>query len=200
MAVARWRLVVASIVAAAAAAGVWWWGRPPPQPDLSAEEVTASGDPPARPNEEQQAATGQLVVHVSGPVARPGLVVLPADSRVADALASAGGALRSADLELLNLAAPVVDGQQVIVPRREASPAQPGTQPVAGDSSGAPIDLNLADVADLEDLPGVGPVLAERIVAHRESNGPFGSVEDLLDVSGIGEGRLATLRDAAVVP
>ena len=200
MAVARWRLVVASIVAAAAAAGVWWWGRPPPQPDLSAEEVTASGDPPARPNEEQQAAAGQLVVHVSGPVARPGLVVLPADSRVADALASAGGALRSADLELLNLAAPVVDGQQVIVPRAGGMAAQPGTQPVAGDSSGAPIDLNLADAADLEDLPGVGPVLAERIVAHRESNGPFGSVEDLLDVSGIGEGRLATLRDAAVVP
>ncbi len=133
-------------------------------------------------------------------MARPGLVALPADSRVADALAAAGGALRSADLELLNLAAPVSDGQQVIVPRA----GRPAPQPAAGGGLGAldgtPIDLNQADVAQLEELPGVGPVLAERIVAHRDANGPFGSLEDLLDVPGIGEGRLATLRDAAIVP
>ncbi len=197
---ARWRLVVASTVAAAATAGIWWWGRPPPPPEESAAagEVTAATEPPGSHLEEPRADTeDQLVVHVSGPVARPGLVALPADSRVADALAAAGGALRSADLELLNLAAPVSDGQQVIVPRT----GRPAPQPAAGDGLGeTPIDLNQADVAQLEELPGVGPVLAERIVAHRDANGPFGSIEDLLDVSGIGEGRLATLRDAAIVP
>ncbi len=194
---ARWRLVVASTVAAAAAAGIWWWGRPPPEPefDTAAEQAPPEDPEVSAVNEEQ--AVDLLVVHVSGPVARPGVVVLPADSRVADAVAAAGGALGSADLELLNLAAPVADGQQVIVPRSGA-PGQPTATTPALD--GGLVDLNQADVAELEELPGVGPVLAERIVAHRETNGPFGSIEDLLDVPGIGEARLATLRDAAVVP
>ena len=166
-----------------------------------AGEVTAATEPPGSPLEEPRAETGdQLVVHVSGPVARPGLVALPADSRVADALAAAGGALRSADLELLNLAAPVSDGQQVIVPRAGRPAPQPAAGGGLGGLDGTPIDLNQADMAQLEELPGVGPVLAERIVAHRDANGPFGSLEDLLDVPGIGEGRLATLRDAAIVP
>jgi competence protein ComEA len=123
--------------------------------------------------------------------------VLPADSRVADAVAAAGGALGSADLQLLNLAAPVADGEQVIVPRSGGTGSTPTARPAADEGE---VNLNQADVTELEELPGVGPVLAERIVAHREANGPFGSIEDLLDVPGIGEGRLATLRDAAVVP
>jgi competence protein ComEA len=157
--------------------------------------------PEARPlaPETTSETAGRLVVHVAGPVADPGLVVLPEESRVADAVAAAGGALPSADLSLLNLAAPVVDGQQVIVPRTGGPAPSPAAAGPAG-PDGAKIDLNQAGVAELEELPGVGPVLAERIVAHREANGPFGSLEDLLDVPGIGEGRLATLRDAAVVP
>ncbi len=193
---ARWRLVVASTVAAAAAAGIWWWGRPPPEPEFDTAAEQAPPEDPGVDAVDEEQAVDLLVVHVSGPVARPGVVVLPADSRVADAVAAAGGALGSADLELLNLAATVADGQQVIVPRSGA-PGQPTATPAP---DGGLVDLNQADVAELEELPGVGPVLAERIVAHREANGPFGSIEDLLDVPGIGEARLATLRDAAVVP
>ena len=129
---ARWRLVVASTVAAAAAAGIWWWGRPPPEPEVSAatEEAPAE-EPPVDPAPAEPTAD-VLVVHVSGPVARPGIVVLPAESRVADAVAAAGGALGSADLQLLNLAAPVADGEQVIVPRSGGTSRhrRPGLQPM----------------------------------------------------------------------
>jgi competence protein ComEA len=162
----------------------------------AATEEAPAEEPPADPAPEDQTAD-LLVVHVSGPVARPGIVVLPADSRVADAVAAAGGALGSADLQLLNLAAPVADGEQVIVPRSGGAGPSATARPAADEGQ---VNLNEADVTELEELPGVGPVLAERIVAHREANGPFGSIEDLLDVPGIGEGRLGTLRDVAVVP
>jgi competence protein ComEA len=195
--VARWRLVVASTVAAAAAAGIWWWGRPPPEPEVSAATEEAPAEEPPVDEAPKEQTADVLVVHVSGPVARPGIVVLPADSRVADAVAAAGGALGSADLQLLNLAAPVADGEQVIVPRSGGPGPPPTARPAADEGQ---VNINEADVTELEELPGVGPVLAERIVAHREANGSFGSIEDLLDVPGIGEGRLATLRDAAVVP
>jgi len=135
-----------------------------------------------------------LVVHVSGAVAEPGLVSLPSGSRVADAILAAGGASPEAVLSGINLAAPVTNGQRVVIPSRADS-----VDDSAG-ASGGLIALNHASVTDLEGLPGVGPVLAQRIIDHRERHGPFETVEDLLDVSGIGEAKLAGLRDYVAVP
>ncbi len=137
-----------------------------------------------------------IVVHVSGEVASAGLVEVPADARVADVVAAAGGVTATADLNRVNLAEPVVDGQQIVVPTSSGSiPAAVG--PGHGDSR---IRINDADAAALETLPGVGPVLAATILSHRSEYGPFVAVEDLLDVPGIGEQKLATLRDLVVVP
>jgi len=136
-----------------------------------------------------------LVVHVAGLVARPGVYALPAGSRVVDAIAAAGGAIEGTDLSQLNLARTVVDGEQVAVgvPSAPAGPADTGpAAPVT--QGGPPLDLNLATEVELDSLPGVGPVLAARIVAWREANGRFSSVQELLEVSGIGA---ATLADVA---
>ena len=115
------------------------------------------------------------------------------DARVADAIVAAGGATDDAELGALNLAAAVGDGSRLVVPSR--SEALLGA--VAGDGL---VRLNAATAADLEGLPGVGPVLAQRIVAHRSDYGPFEAVEDLLDVPGIGEAKLAAIRDLVIVP
>jgi competence protein ComEA len=123
-------------------------------------------------------------------------------ARVLDAVAAAGGATAEADLSLLNLARPVVDGEQVLVPRPgEEVPSPPaGGAPAAspGQAPGAPgarVDVNRATAAELETLPGIGPVLAARIVAHRDERGPFTSVDDLQSVRGVGPSLLADLRD-----
>ncbi len=134
-----------------------------------------------------------IIVHVSGAVRRPGLVTVPSSARIADVIAAAGGAGLGADLGGLNLAATVRDGDQVVVP-------MPGETPPGGGNSNRGIDLNRSSAAELEELPGVGPVLAARIVAFRELNGPFSAVEDLLDVGGIGEAKLEAMRDAIETP
>lgn len=134
---------------------------------------------------------GLVTVHVSGLVARPGLVSVTRGSRVADVIRAAGGALPEADIGSINLAAQVVDGQQLVVPG-------PG-EVVETDATGM-VRLNSADATVLQQLPGVGPVLAERIVSHRDNHGPFTEIEDLLDVAGIGEAKLAALRDLVIVP
>lgn len=132
-------------------------------------------------------------VYVSGWVVNPGVVEVAGGSIVADALAAAGGALEGALLDTINLARPLADGDHVQIP----GPGEPAAAiPTEGD--GGVISLNRADPTELEDLPGVGPVLAERIVAYREANGPFETVEDLLDVPGIGEAKLASIRDLVV--
>lgn len=134
-----------------------------------------------------------LTVHVAGAVVSPGLIELPVGSRVADAIAAGGGAIAGADLVALNLAQPLIEGQQVVVPwEGEVSQGVPG--------AAAGVRLNDADAAELESLPGVGPVLAASIVTHRETHGPFAIVEDLLLVPGIGESKLASLRDRVIVP
>jgi competence protein ComEA len=134
-----------------------------------------------------------LVVHVSGAVNRPGLVTLPAASRVADAIAGAGGATTGADLAGLNLASSVRDGDQIVVPLV-------GAEPMPGQATDRGIDINRATATELEDLPGVGPILAARIVAYRDLHGPFAVIEDLLDVGGIGEAKLAAMRDSIAAP
>lgn len=151
---------------------------------------------------------GVVVVHVVGAVQRAGVVSLGAGSRVSVAIDRAGGATPDADLARLNLARVVVDGERLYVPEvgETEVPAAlddagavpvPGAGGSAGGSDGgdAVVDLNSADQAALETLPGIGPSLAGRILAWREEHGRFGSVEDLLDVSGIGDGRFADLRD-----
>jgi competence protein ComEA len=139
-----------------------------------------------------------VVVHVAGDVRRPGVVVLPSGSRVVDAIEAAGGARPRASLDSVNLARVLTDGEQVRVGSAGAAEPPPAG-PLAPEPSvppapaAAPLDLNQASAAQLDGLPGIGPVLAERIVAFREQNGPFASVDQLLDVSGIGPAVLAEL-------
>jgi len=133
----------------------------------------------------------RLVVHVVGAVRRAGLFRLPEGARVADALARAGGPTARADLTVVNLAAPLVDGQQVLVPRRGA----PGSSPVAGAPAGTKVSLAIATLEQLDELPGVGPVTAQKIVDWRTTHGPFRSVDDLDAVPGIGPARIEQLRE-----
>ncbi len=136
-----------------------------------------------------------ITVHVAGEVALPGLVVVAGDARVADAVAAAGGSARGADLTAVNLAAPLQDGEQIVIPSVRDGERELGA--IDGDGR---VRVNRASATELEALPGVGPVLAARIAAYRDEHGPFRTVEDLLDVAGIGEGKLATLRDAVALP
>lgn len=137
-----------------------------------------------------------LYVHVSGAVRSPGLYVLPPGSRVVDAVAAAGGFTDDAERDAVNLARTVTDGEQLPVPRV-------GETPAAGAASGTTADgrvnLNTADASQLEELPRIGPALAERIVAWRDDNGRFTSVDDLLAVPGIGDKMLSSLRDLVTV-
>jgi competence protein ComEA len=150
---------------------------------------------PTRPT----ATTARIVVvDVTGAVRRPGLYRLPEGSRVADALARAGGATPRAQVELVNLAARVSDGEQVLVPRRGAQVAAggPGGAGGAGAAAAAgPVHLNSATLEQLDSLPGVGPVTAQKILDFREEHGAFGSVDELDAIPGIGPARLEQLRD-----
>lgn len=176
------RLAAAGAVIVALAAAAWLW--------TPTTVAAGGGDDSAVP----VAPVPGLTVHVSGEVAAPGLVELHAGARIADAVAAAGGTLRSADLSALNLAAPVRDGEQIHV-----AADRPDAPPAAAGDDGR-VHINRAAVSDLEALPGVGPVLAGRIFAYREEHGPFASAEDLLDVPGIGEAKLAAMRDVLAIP
>jgi competence protein ComEA len=154
--------------------------------------ATASGVPSATAAPASSAPPPTLVVHVIGDVRRPGLVRLAPGSRVADAIEAAGGIARGGGSGSLNLARPVVDGEQVVV--SEDADAEPGPPPGSpGGAAPSPIDLNSATSADLDTLPGVGPVLASRILAWREAHGPFATVDQLAEVPGIGERTLERL-------
>jgi len=176
---ARHGVLALALVAVAAAVLAGWLllrGRPSEQSVVVPPVVGAT------------ASTGAvLVVDVAGRVRHPGLVRLPAGSRVDDALKAAGGALPGTSTTSLNLAAKVQDGQQVLVGEAAAG---------GGGSSSAPalLDLNTATAQDFDALPGIGPVLADRIVSWRTEHGRFGSVDQLREVSGIGESKFQTLR------
>ena len=150
-----------------------------------------------------------IVVHAAGAVARPGVYRLVPTARVVDLLETAGGPVAGADLSGINLAAPLADGARVHFPRSgeepppevpivEAPPDRPGAGSGA-EASPAPVDLNEAGAAELESLPGIGPVTAAAIVAHRQREGPFRSVESLLEVSGIGPVKLSRIEDLVTV-
>ena len=141
-------------------------------------------------------APASVFVHVSGSVVAPGLYVLDEGARVVDAVAAAGGFAPGADESAVNLARPLSDGEQLLVPAIGAV-ADAGTAPAAaGDGR---VNLNLADAAELDTLPRIGPAMAERIIQWRDANGRFTSVEDLLAVPGIGDKMLETLRDLVTV-
>lgn len=172
------------VVVALALAGRMLLLRPSP-PSVPPPLRPARASAPAKPT--------ALYVDVVGAVRRPGLYRVHSGARVADALAHAGGATRRADLQLVNLAALVADGEQVVVPRRGAggATAAPGAP---GSPSTGPVHLNSATLEQLDALPGVGPVTAQKIVDYRTQHGGFGSVDELDAVPGIGPARLADLR------
>jgi competence protein ComEA len=185
-------LAVVAVLVAVLAAVVAWRSRPELEPvTRPANEPTTSG-PPSGP----VATAGTIVVAVSGLVQKPGLVRLPAGSRVADAIAAAGGALPGTDLSMVNLARKVSDGELVVIgPAASVVPARdPGTG-----ASGGQVNLNTATLAELQELPGVGPVLAERIIDYRDRNGGFRTVEDLRKVTGIGDARFNDLKARVTV-
>ena len=165
------------------------------------------------PADEEEA--GAVFVHVAGAVSRPGVVDLPSGSRVVDAVRAAGGLRPDADPDRVNLAAELADGQRIVIPVRgqevpvEVLPTGPsgaagggagtGTGVGGAPGSAGPVDLNTATAEQLDALPGVGPATATAILSHREEHGPFRSVEDLIEVRGIGEAKLDGLRDLVMV-
>ncbi|MGY1803854.1 ComEA family DNA-binding protein [Blastococcus sp. SYSU D00922] len=182
-----------ALAAALLLAGWTWWDRPRVEPADGAP-VTTSAAPSTTAVGEVAETTATVVVSVVGQVVRPGLVTLPTGARVADAIAAAGGLLPEADPASVNLAAVVADGEQLAV----GAPAPAGGT-TSGAADGGLVDLNAAGVAELDALPGIGPVLAQRIVDHRESQGPFRSVEELDDVPGIGPAIAAELAELVQV-
>lgn len=143
------------------------------------------------------AAAKLMVVDVAGDVRRPGLYKLPAGSRVQDAVIAAGGATRKAQLDAVNLAAPVADGEQIVVPGSGAGGVAAASSP-AGSSPSAPLDLNSATLEQLEALPGIGPVTAQKILDYRQQHGAFHSVSELEGVSGIGPAHMAQLKGLVI--
>ena len=222
------RLVVGAVALACIGVLGWRLLAPPPPPAemrLPFAQSSAAGDSAGSPGAAGggdggdtggaattgTAAATEVVVHVAGAVASPGVRRLPPGSRVVDALDAAGGALPDAELARVNLAAPLVDGQQVYVPK-------PGEQPPVAAGAGVPggagaggaagsggaipgtlVNLNTATAEQLDTLPGVGPTTAAAIIAHRDQHGPFTSVDQLVDVRGIGAAKLAQLRDLVAV-
>jgi competence protein ComEA len=161
----------------------------------------APGDPEASPQPSPPAGQddGTVIVDVAGRVRRPGIVTLPLGSRVVDAIRAAGGARESVDLTSLNLARELVDGEQLLV-----GLAPPPAVPTPGGVPGTAgpvglVNLNTATMAELDTLPGVGPVTAQAILDWRAANGSFTSVDELLEVDGIGDATLADLRDLVTV-
>jgi competence protein ComEA len=189
---AAWGLAVVAVLML----GVWYLSRGGPA------VASSSAPPPAIKVESGDSGGGSVTVHVAGAVRRAGVYRLRASSRVNDALTRAGGATARADLDQVNLAAKVEDGRQILVPRRPpksapvaaSAPAAPGQPAVPGQPT-VPVNLNTATPEQLDTLPGVGPATAQKILDYREQHGGFGSVEELGEVPGIGDVRLAALRD-----
>jgi competence protein ComEA len=187
--------LVVLVVALLSGAGLWYVRSLPRPVQVRAEPVAETRSPAA------STTPAVLLVDVAGWVRSPGVYEFHEGDRVIDAIEAVGGARREAALETLNLAAPLVDGTQVFVTRR--GDALPGAASTAGgtapSSGGALVNVNTASPSELEALPGVGEVIAQRIVDFRTANGPFASVDELLEVSGIGEATLEAMRELVTV-
>ena len=144
------------------------------------------------------AAAKLLVIDVAGAVRRAGLYRLRSGSRIDDAIAAAGGPTSKAQLDSVNLAAPVADGEQIVVPGRGAAGVAAASPPAAGSSPSAPLDLNSATLEQLEGLPGIGPVTAQKILDYRQAHGAFHSVAELEGVPGIGPAHMAQLKGLVI--
>jgi competence protein ComEA len=164
---------------------------------LLAKPQTNAGlaPPAAAPTDTAPAAPTVLVVDVVGAVRRPGLYRLAQGARIADAVSRAGGATPKADLALINLAAPLADGEQVVVPRRGTAALGAPAGPPGSSSAGGPVHLSTATLEQLDTLPGIGPVTAQKILDYRQQHGAFTSVDELDAVPGIGPARLDQLKD-----
>jgi competence protein ComEA len=184
-------LVLAGVLAALLAGLYLWWSRP--KPEAAPRAVLSPAVVPAYPVAAKgpSPSPSSVVVDVAGKVRHPGVVGLPAGARVIDAIKAAGGLRRGASAGTLNLARRVVDGEQIAV-GIDLTPS-PGAVP-SGAATGEPIDLNTASAAQLDQLPGVGPVLAQRIVDYRTRRGAFRSIDELRQVSGIGEAKFADIK------
>lgn len=192
-----WALL--ALAAGVILAGVWLYGQSTPAPVV----IRAGSGERASPSEPKTETT--IAVHVAGAVRRPGMVSLPSGARINDAVRLVGGPIAGADLDTINLASKLRDGQQIVVPRKgqaasggaaTGGSAAGGGAAGAGAASGgeAKVDLNTATVAQLDSLPGIGPVLAQRIFDHRRERGPFRKVLDLRQVEGIGPKKFDQLR------
>jgi competence protein ComEA len=171
-----------------------WYARSLPKPVTIAE--AGPGAAPQASSSPSPSVT--LIVDVAGAVRQPGVYEFAEGDRVIDAIERAGGSMPKADLSLLNLAAPLADGTQILVPKAGPPGAEVPGGTMPGSTSGL-IDINSASETELETLPGIGEVLAATIVEYRTQNGPFASVEDLMDVSGIGPATLDEIRDQVTV-
>ena len=200
------RVISTALAVAVVAIGAWWVVRVPPAPVESTISFTATsltGDVSA------SSSTGailsvSIVVHVAGEVKNPGVYTLSNSARMIDAVLAAGGATARADLEVINLATPLMDSSQIYVPAKGVAERpvfarpQPGMNGVQSTQnspdSGGVVNINRASVTELDALPGVGPSTAQAIVDYRTTNGPFGSPEDLLNVKGIGPAKFEAMR------
>lgn len=192
--------LVVVVVITMAGAGLWY-ARSLPKPVSIAAGAPAAASPPAGIVASAAASpTGSpIIVDVTGWVHEPGVYEFAQGERVIDAVERAGGARNGADLSVLNLAAPLTDGTQVVVPKQGAAPA--GTVPgeTGGGTTSGLININTASATEFETLSGIGEVLAAAIVDYRTENGPFASVDDLEAVSGIGPATLEEIRDQVTV-
>lgn len=175
-----WQLALLILLAAAAGLGGFLLLRPMPRPQSVIQTAA----------EEPAMEAVELTVHVTGAVADPGVYRLQEGDRVVDALEEAGGPLPEADLESLNLAQPVQDGQKITVYRVGENPPD-----VQRGGAGTKVNINTAAAKELEELPGIGPTLAERIISYRERNGGFASIEEIMQVAGIGAKKFEEIRE-----
>ena len=194
----RKSMLVLLVLAAAVIGGIFY--------GLYAQEETVILDAASEKQGTLPAGQAEVTVYVTGAVHKPGLVTVPAGTRLAEAVAACGGMLPTAVKEGVNLAQILKDGQQITVPERQqpaSAAAAPGARtanPAAGGEASSPlVNINTVDAKLLDTLPGIGPAMAQRIIEYRETQGPFTAIEDLKRVRGIGEAKFAKLKDKVCI-